>query len=72
MDKSKEEAIEEIETLLRKLKTLKRKIYCSKYYQENKERILNHIKNIKKDKANILSEKCNFEIQQKEIIVNFD
>lgn len=72
MDKSKEEAIQEIETLLRKLRTLKRKIYCSKYYQENKERILNHIKSIKRDKANILSEKCNFEIEQKQITVNFE
>jgi hypothetical protein len=72
MDKSKQETIEEIEKLLRKLKTIKRKIYCSKYYQENKERILNHIKSIKRDKANILSEKCNFQIEQKQIVIDFE
>lgn len=72
MNNTKKQTIDEIDKLLKQLKAIKRKIYCSDYYIKNKERILKQIKEVKKEKSYLLNEKTLFTIQKTERIINFD
>jgi len=66
------EAIAEIDEMLKQLKIIKRKIYCSHYYVQNKTRILKQIRDFKKDKTHFINNKTNFKIEKTQHTIIFN
>lgn len=71
--------IAEIETALCQLKKIKRKMYCSEYYQQNRERILEQAR-FKHTLTSAggsgsgsgVGDKNTFKIEKKAVVVTFD
>ncbi len=68
--------IAEIETALCQLKKIKRKMYCSEYYQQNRERILEQARCkhtlTSAGGSGSAGDKNVFKIEKKEVLITFD
>ena len=69
MDKTKCDKMNEIQKAINDLKRLKRKIYCSEYYLNNRENILKNAR----DKLTLSSNKTTqFKVDKQKITIHFD
>lgn len=67
----KQKTIKEIDSMMKDLKKIKRKLYCADYYKTNKDKILKHMKELKNRKTPITDKEV-FKIEKQKITIHFD